>query len=34
MVIDVQIDFDYGRPLSVLARRDACDFGVKTCAER
>jgi hypothetical protein len=34
MVIGVLIDFDYGRPRSVLARRDACGFGVKTCAER
>jgi hypothetical protein len=34
MVIGVLIDFAYGRPRSVLARHEACDFGVKTCAER
>jgi hypothetical protein len=34
MVICVLIDFAHGRPRSVPARREACDFGVKTCAER
>ncbi len=34
MVIGVLIDFAHGRPRSVLARHEACDFGVKTCAER
>jgi hypothetical protein len=34
MVIGVLIEFAHGRPRSVPARREACDFGVKTCAER
>jgi hypothetical protein len=33
MVIGVLIYFAYGRRHSVLARREECDFGVKTCAE-
>jgi hypothetical protein len=34
MAIGVLVYFAYGRRHSVLARREACDFGVKTRAER